>query len=65
MLLPSQEIWDGPGTSWDWLRMFGAQGCFAGMLSSVLFWLAVTCAVLALCWMTGQQLHQSLISAKG
>lgn len=53
LLLPSQEIWDGPGTSWDWLRIFGAQGCYVGMLSSILFWIAITSAVLALYWMTG------------
>lgn len=53
LLLPSQKIWDGPGTSWDWLRIFGAQGCHAGMLSSILFWLGTASAVLALCWMTG------------
>ena len=54
ILLPSQQIWDGPGTSWDWLRIFGAQGCHAGMVSSILFWLGTASAVLALCWMTGQ-----------
>ena len=54
ILLPSQKIWDGPGTSWDWLRIFGAQGCHAGMVSSILFWLGTASAVLALCWMTGQ-----------
>ena len=54
ILLPSQKIWDGPGTSWDWLRIFGAQGCHAGMISSALFWLGTASAVVALCWMTGQ-----------
>lgn len=56
ILLPSQKIWDGPGTSWDWLRIFGAQGCHAGMVSSILFWLGTASAVLALCWMTGVML---------
>lgn len=56
VLLPSQKIWDGPGTSWDWLRIFGAQDCHAGMLSSILFWLGTASAVLALCWMTGVML---------
>ena len=56
VLLPSQEIWDGPGTSWDWLRIFGSQDCFAGMLSSMLFWMGAASAVLALSWMSGQAL---------
>ena len=53
ILLPSQKIWDGPGASWDWLRIFGAAGCHAGVLSSVLFWLGAASAALALSWMTG------------
>ena len=53
ILLPSQKIWDGPGTSWEWLRIFGADGCHAGVLSSVLFWLGALAAALALSWMTG------------
>ena len=56
VLLPSQKIWDGPGTSWDWLRIFGAQGCQAGVLSSILFWLGTASAASALCWMTGELL---------
>lgn len=53
ILLPSQKIWDGPGTAWDWLSIFGTGHCHAGMLSGCLFWLAAAGAVSALCWTTG------------
>ena len=38
-LLPTQKVWDGPGTSWHWLAMFGAGTCPIN-IASLLFFLA-------------------------
>ena len=36
-LLPTQKVWDGPGTSLHWLAMFGAGACPFNILSLTLF----------------------------
>lgn len=53
LLLPTQQVYDGPGTSWDWLGLFGEKGCSLSMVSTLLFWVGLLSAAGALRWMTG------------
>jgi hypothetical protein len=53
VLLPTQKIYDGPGTSLHWLRRFGAGQCPASTASLLAFVGALAGAALALRWMTG------------
>ena len=40
LLLPTQKVWDGPGTSMHWMTMFGA-GSGPVSTASVLLFMAV------------------------
>ena len=31
LLLPTQQVYDGPGTSWAWLGLFGCSGWASGV----------------------------------
>ena len=53
LLLPTQQVYDGPGTSWDWLGLFGEKGCSLSVVSTLLFWVGLLSAAGALRWMTG------------
>ena len=53
LLLPTQQVYDGPGTSWDWLGLFGEKGCSWSVASTLLFWVGLLGAAGALRWMTG------------
>lgn len=44
VLLPTQKVWDGPGTSLHWLTMFGAGACPASIASVLLFLTSFGCA---------------------
>ena len=55
-LLPTQHIYDGPGTSWDWVRRFGGVSAPAAKLSLLAYVVAFACMALALRWMTSAHL---------
>jgi hypothetical protein len=55
-LLPTQHIYDGPGTSWDWVRRFGGVSAPTAKLSLLAYVVAFTCMALALRWMTSAHL---------
>ena len=51
-LLPTQHVYDGPGTSWDWIRRFGGVSAPAAKLSLLAYVLAFAGMALTLRWMT-------------
>lgn len=63
LLLPTQQVYDGPGTSWDWLGLFGEKGCSLSMVSTLLFWVGLLSAAGALRWMTGGLLFEQEAAA--
>ncbi|KAK9803983.1 hypothetical protein WJX72_010372 [[Myrmecia] bisecta] len=52
LLLPSQQVWDGPGTSLHWLRMFGVGKCPLSSASHLAFLACWALAALSLRWMS-------------
>ena len=51
-LLPTQHVYDGPGTSWDWVRRLGGVSVPAAKLSLLAYVVAFAGMALALRWMT-------------
>ena len=51
-LLPTQHVYDGPGTSWDWVRRLGGVSAPAAKLSLLAYVVAFAGMALALRWMT-------------
>ena len=51
-LLPTQHVYDGPGTSWDWIRRLGGVSAPAAKLSLLAYVVAFASMALALRWMT-------------
>ena len=62
-LLPTQHIYDGPGTSWDWVRRFGGISAPAAKLSLLAYVVAFACMALALRWMTSARAPRPCVLA--
>ncbi|KAK9864087.1 hypothetical protein WJX84_002864 [Apatococcus fuscideae] len=68
VLLPTQSVWQGPGTSYAWLHMFHVESCPWSSISHATFALSFLLAACSLSWMTGvvlrllQHLHHGHVT---
>lgn len=60
VLLPTQKVYVGPGTSLRWAGSFGASLCPWSSISLAAFLVALAAAVAALHWMSGGNLPRKL-----
>lgn len=64
ILLPTQKVYSGPGTSLHWIDRFGASLCPLNSLSAIIFLVSLGFAALSLSWMSGQLLALSQLEMR-
>ena len=62
ILLPTQKVYSGPGTSLHWIDRFGASICPWNSASAIIFLISLGFAALCLSWMSGWSYAHSDLS---